>query len=195
MNIEELKDWRDNARRGLKREVEQLREKEEQIDEYLRALDATDELLAELVDLNDKAESLQKEINDLNAQLEQKDKTIVDLQQQLLEAREQRLASETKLSELSKLTAGVAKKSSQDNMIKAMRSYLNTSRRKTLGKREAAKMVLTELFTSAKMELPEDIMDLLAHLDDEQSEPKVVNVTGNYNDIHDNGGVDLNMEE
>ena len=26
-------------------------------------------------------------------------------------------------------------------------------------------------------------------LDDEQTEPKVVNVTGNYNDVHDNGEV------
>ena len=97
-----------------------------------------------------------------------------------------------RLSELNKLTAGVAKKSSQNDMIKAMRSYLNTSKRKTLGKREAAKMVFTELFTSAKLDLPEDIMDLLEHLDDEQAEPKVVNVEGNYNDIHDNGNVGLN---
>ena len=94
-----------------------------------------------------------------------------------------------RLSELSKLTAGVAKKSSQDDMIKAMRSYLNTSKRKTQSKREAAKMVFTELFTTAKMELPEDITDLLEHLDDEQSEAKVVNVAGSYNDIHDNGQV------
>ena len=32
-------------------------------------------------------------------------------------------------------------------------------------------------------------LELLEHLDDEQSEPKVVNVAGNYNDIHDNGTV------
>ena len=50
-NFEELKAWRDDARRGLEREVELLREKEEQIEEYLRALDATDELLAEVDDL------------------------------------------------------------------------------------------------------------------------------------------------
>lgn len=29
----------------------------------------------------------------------------------------------------------------------------------------------------------------LESLDDEQAEPKMVNVAGNYNDIHDNGSV------
>ena len=100
-----------------------------------------------------------------------------------------------RLSELSKLSAGVAKKSSQDDLFKAMRSYLKTSRRKTLGKREASKMVFTELLTTAKMEMPDDIMELLEHLDDEQADPKVVNVHGNYNDIHDNDSVDLNDVE
>lgn len=33
MNIEELKDWHDDARRGLQREVEELIEKKERIDE------------------------------------------------------------------------------------------------------------------------------------------------------------------
>ena len=117
------------------------------------------------------------------------------LRQQVQEERERRLAAVVRLSELSKLSAGVAKKSSQDDMIKAMRSYLNTSKRKTLGKREAAKMVFTELLTSAKVELPEDITDLLEHLDDEQSEPKVVHVSGSYNDIHDNSSVDFRTEE
>ena len=91
------------------------------------------------------------------------------------------------------MSAGVAKKSSQDDILKAMRSYLNISRRKTQSKREAAKMVFMELFASAQMELPEDIVDSLAHLDDELSEAKVVNVTGSYNDIHDNG--DVNMRD
>lgn len=181
MNFEELKVWQDDARRGLNREVEQLREKEEQIEEYMKALDATDELLAE--------------VDDLKGELEDRQQEIDSLRQQLQEEKERRLAAEVRLSELSKLSAGVAKKSSQDDLLKAMRSYLNTSKRKTLGKREAAKMVFTELFTGAKMELPEDITDLLEHLDDEQTEPKVVNVAGSYNDIHDNGSVDFNEVE
>jgi len=94
MNIEELKAWRDDARRGLEREVELLREKEEQIEEYLRALDATDELLEEIDDLHDKVRRLQGEIDDLTAQLEQRDKEIDALRMQLVEVKEQKLKVE-----------------------------------------------------------------------------------------------------
>ena len=110
MNLEELKDWQDGARRQLDREIERLQEREEQL---------------------------------------------------------------------------------MDNILKAVRTYLNTSKRKTQAKREAAKMVITELFSSAKVELPDDILDMLDHLDDEQTEPKVVSVSGNYNEIHDNTSVTL----
>ena len=189
---EELKTWHDQARSGVRRKMDCMKEAFDEMTAYDRVLEAMDELISDHDDLSDKVESQQSEIDELNEQLEQKDTVIANLRQQLLEVKEQRLASETRLSELSKLSAGVAKKSSQDDMIKAMRSYLNYSKRKTLGKREAAKMVFTELFSSAKMDLPEDIAELLEHLDDEQSEPKVVNVTGNYNDIHDNSSVDMN---
>ncbi len=163
MNYDEIKNWQEKARRELKHEKENLSEREKQINDYLSALDAIDELISEIDDLSEKLE----------------------------DEKEHRQALEVRLSELNKLTAGVAKKSSQDDMLKAMRSYLNVSKRKTLGKREAAKMVFTELFSSAKLELPEDIMELLEHLDDEQAEAKVVNVTGSYNDIHDNSRVEL----
>ena len=96
---------------------------------------------------------------------------------------------------MNKLSAGVARKSAIDSILKVVRSYLNTSKRKTLAKREAAKTVITELFAAAKVMLPEDIMDTLDHLDDEQVEPKVVNVAGNYNDIHDNSKVELDEDK
>ena len=63
--ITELKAWREDARRGLEREVEQLREKKEQIDEYLKALDATDGLLAEVEDLKEELEDRQQEVEEL----------------------------------------------------------------------------------------------------------------------------------
>ena len=78
------------------------------------------------------------------------------------------------------------------DILKAMRGYLKISKRKNLAKREAAKMVFTELFTSAQVAFPEDIMESLSHLDDEQTEPRVVNVAGNYNDVHDNDSVGIN---
>ena len=142
MNLEELKDWQDGARRQLDRGIERFRDKKEQLQDYSRwMMKATDELIAE----NER----------LNYEL-------------------QKVQAETEWARLQWL-----------------RSYLKTSKRKTLAKREAAKMVITELFVSAKVELPDDILDMLDHLDDEQMEPKVISVTGNYNEVHDNTSVTL----
>ena len=191
MTIEELKDWKDDVRNELERDLEQVREKHEQISNYLRVLDAVDEMVTEHKSLKRQLDDKQDEIDNLKDEIDKVQSDNDVLRQQLLDEKERRLSSQTKLSELSKLSAGVAKKSSQDELIKAMRSYLNISRRKTQGKREAAKMVFMEMFTSAKLELPDDIMESLDHLDDDQDDLKVVNVTGNYNDVHDNGRVDL----
>ena len=177
MNLEELKDWQDGARRQLDREIERLQEREEQLMDYSRWMEATGELIAE-------NERLASELRKAQADAEW-------AHQQWQEERELRKALEVKLSELNKLSAGVARKSAIDNILKAVRTYLNTSKRKTQAKREAAKMVITELFSSAKVELPDDILDMLDHLDDEQTEPKVVSVSGNYNEIHDNTSVTL----
>ena len=94
-----------------------------------------------------RTEAQQKEIDDLNQQLQDKD---------------------IQLKELGKLSAGVAKKSSADDVSKAIRIYLNMSKRKTQSKREVAKSILLELITAAKLELSEDIMESLNHFDDEE---------------------------
>ena len=190
-DYDELKGWLDEARQGLREKIERLEDESRQINSYMRVLDAMDELVSMKEDLEEELEKKQEEIDDLVEKLEQKQMEIDSMRQQLLDEKEQRLTLETRFSELNKLSAGVAKKSSQDELIKAMRSYLNISKRKTQGKREAAKMVFMEMLSNAKLELPDDIMELLEHLDDDQDAPKVVNVTGNYNDVHDNGGVDL----
>lgn len=163
-----------DARRELEHEQERLKEKMEQLDGQLRLMDGIDGLLTEN----------QKQKNEIET-----------LQQQLTDEKKQRAELEMKMAEMSKLSAGVAKKASQDDLSKALRIYLNISKRKTLSKREAAKTVITEMLTSAKLDIPDDIMDLLDHLDDEQTDPKVVNVSGNYNDIHNNGGVSLNEKQ
>ena len=49
-------------------------------------------------------------------------------------------------------------------------------------------MVL-ELAMANGVAFPEDLAASIDSLDDEQPEAKVVNVAGNYNDIHDNGSV------
>ena len=97
---------------------------------------------------------------------------------------------EIELSEQRKLTAGMAKKSSEENLLKALRTYINVSKRKTISKRVAVKMIITEFVNTLKITLPEDLATTLDSLDDDDSELKVVNVAGNYNDIHDNKKVE-----
>lgn len=133
--------------RQLQNELERKMEEAEEMKIQMRVMEATQGLLDENDRLKSDNEALQKEIEDLNQQLQDKD---------------------TQLKELGKLSAGVAKKSSADDVSKAIRIYLNTSKRKNLSKREAAKTVLLELITAAKLEMSEDIMESLSHFDDEE---------------------------
>ena len=133
--------------RQLQNELERKKEEAEEVKIQMRVVEATQGLLDEIDRLNSDNEALQKEIDGLNQQLQDKD---------------------TQLKELGKLSAGVAKKSSADDVAKAIRIYLNTSKRKNLSKREAAKTVLLELITAAKLEMSEDIMESLSHFDDEE---------------------------
>lgn len=151
---------------------------EQQRDEYIDGVAQMEEYL-EMLDLIDK----------LTKKNEEQEEEVEALQQQLAEEKRQRAEMEMKMNEMGKLSAGMAKKASQEVFEKALRNYLSISKRKTMGRREAAKTVIMELLSSAKIEISDDVLELLDHLDDEQTEPKVVNVTGNYNDVHDNGGV------
>lgn len=153
MDYIDLKEQLRDAERELEREREIIEEKIETLNGYLRVLHSVADLVKENEDLTEQVEMQKAEIDSLKQQLQEK---------------------EVRLSELGKLSAGVAKKSSHDDVSKALRIYLNTSKRKTLSKREAAKTVFLELITAAKLELPEDIMELLNHFDDENPEPQIV---------------------
>ena len=108
---------------------------------------------------------------------------------------EKNAALEMKLSEMTKLSGDVAKKSSQEGLLKAVRTFVNKSKHKRIEKRMAVKEMLLELANANSIVFPEDLATTIDALDDEQSEAKVVNVTGNYNDIHDNGSVGLKEGE
>ena len=143
----ELKEAALEMRRQLQDMLERKMEEAEELKTQLRVTEATQSLLDEIDRLNTVIEDQQEEIDGLNQQLLDKD---------------------TQLKELGKLSAGVAKKSSADDVAKAIRIYLNTSKRKTQSKREAAKTVLLELITAAKLEMSEDFMESLSHFDDEE---------------------------
>ena len=93
-NVEELKEWSNVAKRGLRQAIERLEEREEQISSYMKVLDAVEELLAKINDLKEEVERKQTEIDELEEQLEQKQQEADDLRRQLLEAQNHQLESE-----------------------------------------------------------------------------------------------------
>ena len=163
-----------DVRRSLERERDELMERAEQLDAHLRVLDAVEELVRENRQL--------KELND-------------DLQRQLNDEKQQRAELEMKLVEMNRLSTGMAKKASEDNLLKALRTYVNRSKRKTADKRAFAKSATLEIANANGLDLPEDLKAAIESLDDEQTEVKVVTVQGNYNDFHDNNTVKLNDKE
>ena len=173
INTEELLEAAEDTCRQLKREQEKLDERAEQLKMRLQVAEATKSMLNRMKQLEDENRLLRETNEEQERQLQEKDNQLKE--------------KDTQLKELNKLSAGVAKKSSQDDVSKALRIYLNTSKRKTLAKREAAKTVFLELIAATKLDVPEDIMDLLNHFDDEQlvEQPQVT--TG--------GGVNADMAE
>lgn len=159
-----------DVKRGLEREREELEEKVAEKNNFLKMMDVTEEILSELDRWREEAEQLRE---------------------QLQESHEREAKLEMQLNEMSKLSASVAGKTSQDELLKALRVFVNKSKRKKLDKRIAVKEIVLELANANSVVLPEDLAATIDSLDDEQVEPKVVNVSGNYNEIHDNKNVDL----
>ncbi len=154
-----------DARRGLEREREELEEKVADLNNFLKMMEVTDEILAE-------RDRVQQEVEALREQLQ--------------ESNEREAKLEMQLKEMQKLSASVAGKASQDEVLKALSTFVKKSKQKRLEKRVAVKEMVLELANANSIVFPEDVATLLDALDDERPEPKVVNVSGNYNDIHDN---------
>lgn len=158
INKIDMKEQLREARLEAERECERLQEQMDTVSGYLRFFE--------------QYELLQKENESLRSELEQQKEENDKLHQQLED-------KDIKLNELGKFSVGMAKKSSQEGLEKAFRIYINTSKRKTQAKREVAKVQLLDFIATAKLEMPEDIMELLNHLDDEMvtETPAVNNVT------------------
>ena len=168
MNYEELKEEVRDARRALDSKREETMERLQQMQGFSRVLEAAEQALDE------------------NAGLREE---VKELREQLLEEKDLRTKAEIQLKEMSQLSAGVAKKASQDELLKAIRVFVNKSKRKKIEKRIAVKEMVLEMVNANGIVLPEDLALAIDALDDEQTEARVVNVQGNYNDIHDNGNV------
>lgn len=162
--IEELKALQDDAMHEMSRELEHLDDMRAQVESRMKVMGATNILYAEI-------ENLKRKLEEAN---EDRDA----LRQQLQEERESKQTIEMRLSELTKLSAGVAKKSPQDDLLKALRTFVNKSKQKRLEKRAAIKEMVLELANANGIILPEDFSATIDALDDE--EPKSVTVSGDY---------------
>ena len=167
-DIQDLKEGVRDARRALDSKCEEAMEHLQQMQGFSRVLEAAEQVLDENVRLREDLE---------------------ELQERLLEEKDLRTKAEIQLKEMSQLSAGVAKKASQDELLKAIRVFVNKSKRKKIEKRIAVKEMVLEMVNANGIVLPEDLALAIDALDDEQTEARVVNVQGNYNDIHDNGNV------
>ena len=152
-----LKEELREAKRNLYRERERLQEQIDIQNSYLKFYEQYEYMVERVERLESELEQQVAENDILHQQLDDKD---------------------MKLNEMSKFSVNMAKKSSQEGLEKAFRIYLNTSKRKTQAKREVARAQLLDFITTAKLEMPEDIMEQLDHLDDEQPESApMTNVT------------------
>lgn len=153
IEMEEWKDWADCAQRELEHKLERMREEKEKVDNYLMAIEVARRLTSE----NEKQAA-----------------EIETLRQQLQEEKRLRAEQEVKLTEVSKLSVGMAKKASEEDIIKVLRTYANRSKRKTPDKRTFAKSAILEIANANNLTLPEDMATTVDGLDDEQAEPKIV---------------------
>lgn len=143
----ELKEAARETYRQLEREKEELMEKAEQLKGFMLTIEATENVLQE-------NEGLKEEIELLRSQLQ--------------DEKERNTKLEMQLKEMSKMTASVAGKASQEEVLKALRVFVNKSKRKKMEKRIAVKEMVLELANANSLMLPTDLAATIDSLDDEQ---------------------------
>ena len=195
INIDDLKDWEDSVRRELNNEADRLKERYEKIENHMRAMEAIHDIIEKIDTLKEELDEKQSTIDSQNEEIEKIRTENDSLRQQFLEVKEHSQTLEMQLNESRKLSKDVAKKSSQEELIKALQAFVNKSKQKRIEKRTAVKEMVLELVVANSIVLPDDLAATIESLDDEQPDPKVVHVAGNYNDVHDNDHVDMNAKQ
>jgi TolA-binding protein len=170
-SVIQYREMAQDAHRVIEQERENLTKRLEYLKGLIKMMDSMEDLLAENKKLHEE---------------------IRHLQQIHIDEKRKRSELEMRMEEMRKLSDGMAKNASESTLLKALRSYANKSKRKTADKRAFAKTAILEIAILNGLMLPEDLATTIEGLDDEHSEPKVVNVTGNYNDVHHNRGVNFN---
>ncbi len=188
-NITDYMEMAQSARYGIEKESDRLIERLTQMEDYRKLLDVIDEVIADNKRQQEEIESLQQQLEEKKNDYEVLAGTAKNLLDAATEARNQKKELEMQLAETRKLSEGVAKKSSEEGVIKALQIFVNRSKTKKADKRAYIKTTILEFANTIKLSLPDELANSIDNLDDEQSEPKTVTVNGNYNDIHDNGEV------
>ena len=129
------------VRRLIDKEREQLQERFELMNGLYRTLEKAEKAIAENATLKEENEALRLQLQE----------------------------REMQLNEMTKLSASVAGKTSQDELHKALRVFVNKSKRKKIEKRIAIKEMVLELANANGAVLPEDLAATIDSLDDEQS--------------------------
>ena len=161
---EEMKEAMQELHRRLEREQEELQTRQDELKGMMLALKATEDVLEENRRLQGRVE---------------------ELQGLLQEEKERGTKLEMLLNEMSKLSASVAGKASQEEVLKALRVFVNKSKRKKMEKRIAVKEMVLELANANGLLLPEDLSATIDSLDDEQPqvEPSQVNITDDMSEL------------
>ena len=129
------------VRRLIDKEREQLQERFELMNGLYRTLEKAEKAIAENATLKEENEALRLQLQE----------------------------REMQLNEMTKLSASVAGKASQEALHKALRVFVNKSKRKKIEKRIAIKEMVLELANANGAVLPEDLAATIDSLDDEQS--------------------------
>lgn len=159
-----------DAQRALEEERDRCVDRVAELDGYLKVMDMVNDLIAENERLKEDLESMREAYEEEKAL---------------------RTKAEMELNETKKLAVGVANKTSQEAMQKAISVFVNKSKQKRIEKRIMVKSMVMEMAMANGLNLPDDLAQTIDALDDEKPEPRVVNVSGNYNDIHDNKAVSV----
>ena len=192
-NIIDYMEMAQNARYGIEKESDRLMEKLTQMEDYKKLLDGIDEVIADNKRQQEEIESLQQQLAEKKNDYEVLAGTAKNLLDAATEARNQKKELEMQLAETRKLSEGVAKKSSEEGVIKALQIFVNRSKTKKADKRAYIKTTILEFANTIKLSLPDELANSIDNLDDEQSEPKNLTVNGNYVEVHENGEVKVNV--
>ncbi len=180
-------------KRKMEHEQQRLMTGLEEINNSLKLMEMVDVALGDAERLRTMVEERDGQLEEAQEQLRESQEQLVEREEQLKEAQERVKRMEIQMGEMTKFSVSVTGKTPHEDILKALTTFVKKSKRKRLEKRVMVKEIVMDFANANGIVLPEDLAEMIYALDDDEpQETKVVHVMGNYNDIHDNGDVDIN---